>query len=377
MTVAKEIGRSPETISEGIRSTVYTPDYIVTNTQLAQFLNEQGVRTKSERKITEEEIVRRTGIESRHLLQPLGDSPHIRSEVVPEMANRVIEEVALKTQWSQVDCLFTLHSLPYKKSLIRSVADHLETNCNISVVRTFPDVYAECASPIWTLHYIRLMQNEFLGKSIVIVSSEYLSPIADGLNQTLLSDGAAAFAFCYGQDLEVLGSAAKHFPEFKSLIRAPIKPEYLPPEGYLFFFEVGEPSEKRDNSESQIGGLPMEYGEIEPQVLSWALDQQTFPPLIKETFEGAGIEPNEITLVVPHQANKRITEGLRKLLPPLGIQAEVYSNIENHGNTGAVSILLAWHEATLEGKINKGDNVLLLGFGAGMTAAAAVVKVLK
>src|SRR3989344_5490664 len=120
MTVAKEIGRSPETISEGIRSTVYTPDYIVTNTQLAQFLNEQGVRTKSERKITEEEIVRRTGIESRHLLQPLGDSPHIRSEVVPEMANRVIEEVALKTQWSQVDCLFTLHSLPYKKSLIRS-----------------------------------------------------------------------------------------------------------------------------------------------------------------------------------------------------------------------------------------------------------------
>ena len=64
-------------------------------------------------------------------------------------------------------------------------------------------------------------------------------------------------------------------------------------------------------------------------------------------------------------------------MPKLGIDAEVYSNIENHGNTGAVSIPLAWHEANLEGKIKKGDHILLLGFGAGMTAAAAVVKVLK
>ena len=88
-------------------------------------------------------------------------------------------------------------------------------------------------------HIIRENSEHFLRHpKIVIVASEYITSIASRLNMSLLSDGAAAIAFNYGDDLKVLGSAGKYFPELKHLIRAPIKKENLPPEGCLFFIDV-------------------------------------------------------------------------------------------------------------------------------------------
>ena len=375
MTLTIEGERSPEAGTDGVKTSVYCPEHIITNSQLVDYFQATGTTTSSGKEVTEEEIVRRTGIHRRHWHQPLDGTVSPRSQVVPSMGNCVAEKLVDELRLSEINCLFALTSFPYRQSLSRAVARHLEMTFLKPVTSVYPDGYGECASPIWLLHILRKRSQQFWGEKILVVASEYLSPIADGLNLTLLSDGAAAMSFTYGKDLEVLASAGRYFPKLGDLIRVSIKPEYVPPQGSLFLFKVGQPHETGRNREPD---LEVNYGKIEgPKVFKFALDRNIWQSLIQNSLETVQLSPDQIDLVIPHQANGRITEGLRELLPKLGIDAEVYSNIENHGNTGAVSIPLAWHEANLEGKIKKGDHILLLGFGAGMTAAAAVVKVLK
>jgi len=90
-------------------------------------------------------------------------------------------------------------------------------------------------------------------------------------------------------------------------------------------------------------------------------------------IEGSGLSVDDIALLIPHQANLRIIQGLAKSLEmPL---EKVYINIDRYGNTSAASIPIAFCEALEEGRIREGDNILFLGFGAGLTWAAAVVTV--
>jgi len=90
-------------------------------------------------------------------------------------------------------------------------------------------------------------------------------------------------------------------------------------------------------------------------------------------IEGCGLSMDDIALLIPHQANLRIIQSFaRSLEMPL---EKVYVNIDRYGNTSAASIPIALCEALEEGRVKEGDNILLLGFGAGLTWAAAVVTV--
>ena len=89
-------------------------------------------------------------------------------------------------------------------------------------------------------------------------------------------------------------------------------------------------------------------------------------------LDNAGLDVKEIALVVPHQANKRITDYAGK---KLGVDEDrIMVSIDKHGNTSSASIPLALVEAINAGRLTHGDKILLVGFGAGMTAAAAVVR---
>lgn len=91
-----------------------------------------------------------------------------------------------------------------------------------------------------------------------------------------------------------------------------------------------------------------------------------------EALAAAGLSAEDIALVVPHQANARITQSICQRL---GVPAEkVFANVERYGNTSAASIPIALCEAAEAGRMKPGDYVLLLGFGAGLTWAAAVVR---
>jgi len=97
-----------------------------------------------------------------------------------------------------------------------------------------------------------------------------------------------------------------------------------------------------------------------------------FPEVIYEALDFNNLKINDIKLIIPHQANYRISEAVAKRLG-VGMN-KVYSNIHKYGNTTAASIPIALTEALEAGKISKGDIVILAAFGAGFTWASAAIK---
>ena len=80
-------------------------------------------------------------------------------------------------------------------------------------------------------------------------------------------------------------------------------------------------------------------------------------------------------LIVPHQANIRIIDGASKRLE---IDSnKVYANVHKYGNTSSASIPIALDEAAREGLLSKGDNIILVGFGGGLTWASALINWVK
>jgi 3-oxoacyl-[acyl-carrier-protein] synthase-3 len=97
-----------------------------------------------------------------------------------------------------------------------------------------------------------------------------------------------------------------------------------------------------------------------------------FPQVIMEGLDANGLTPENIDLLVPHQANTRITKMIQKRLKLRDDQ--VYSNIHKYGNTTAASIPIALCEAMDEGRVKKGDLVVFAAFGSGFTWASAIIK---
>ena len=97
-----------------------------------------------------------------------------------------------------------------------------------------------------------------------------------------------------------------------------------------------------------------------------------FPEVIREALEANGMTLSDLSIVIPHQANLRITQAVAKALE---VQPEkVFSNIEKYGNTTAASIPIALDECVEEGRIREGDIVCLAAFGSGFTWASTLIR---
>ena len=97
-----------------------------------------------------------------------------------------------------------------------------------------------------------------------------------------------------------------------------------------------------------------------------------FPEVINEALEANNLTSENINLLIPHQANLRITQMVQKRL---GLSnGQVFSNIHKYGNTTAATIPIALAEAFNEGRIKEGDILVLAAFGAGFTWASAIMK---
>jgi len=93
---------------------------------------------------------------------------------------------------------------------------------------------------------------------------------------------------------------------------------------------------------------------------------------VEKVLEKVGLSSSDIDVFIPHQANIRIIESAAKRLKiPM---EKVFVNLHKYGNTSAASIPIALDEAVEEGRIKKGDKVVLVGFGGGLTWASTVIK---
>jgi 3-oxoacyl-[acyl-carrier-protein] synthase-3 len=89
-------------------------------------------------------------------------------------------------------------------------------------------------------------------------------------------------------------------------------------------------------------------------------------------IEKAGLKPEDITLVIPHQANLRIIDAIASRLDV--DNEKVFVNLHKYGNTSAAAIAIALDEAHRSGKIQRGDHIIMVAFGAGLTWAAAAIE---
>jgi 3-oxoacyl-[acyl-carrier-protein] synthase III len=97
-----------------------------------------------------------------------------------------------------------------------------------------------------------------------------------------------------------------------------------------------------------------------------------FPEVIMEALNTNGYTPADINMLIPHQANLRISQFVQQ---KMGLKDEqVFNNIQKYGNTTAASVPLALCEAWEAGKIKEGDLVCLAAFGSGFTWASALLK---
>jgi 3-oxoacyl-[acyl-carrier-protein] synthase-3 len=317
----------------------YVPENVVTNFDLEKMMDTSN-----------EWIIERTGIhERRFVTQPCGAA---------ELALPACLEAIAKAGISKNDIDYIIVGTITPEHLFPGTSSYLQALLEIPYVPTL-DIRVQCSAFIYGLSiadaYIKTGQY----KNILLVGVEVQSV---GLNLTtagrdlavLFGDGAGAAIISRSDDeSEILSTHLSGDGRFaKELwIDAPV--------GY----EMPRISKEMLEQGRQF---PSMNGR---QVFKHAIVK--FPEIVITALEANNWSRADVDLVVPHQANLRITEAItRRLeLPP----EKVYSNIHKYGNTTAASIPLALADACEEQKLHKGSKVVLAAFGSGFTWASAAL----
>lgn len=204
------------------------------------------------------------------------------------------------------------------------------------------DIGAGCAGFTYALSLAADAVRAGSADTVLVVGSEKLTPMVDP------DDRGTAFLFGDGAGAAVVGRA-----EADGI-------------GRVVWSSDGAQAERL-----VIDGSPLRLRMDGRAIYRWATT--SLPDLARRACAAAGIEPAELAGFVPHQANLRITESVVKNLA-LPSSVVVARDVVDSGNTSAASVPLALSRLQETGAVGTGDHVLLLGFGAGLTAAGCVVR---
>ena len=292
------------------------PEKVVTNEELSKTMD-----------TTDEWIRERTGIERRHI----GGTT---ASLSIESGRKAIEMAGIDPL--SIDALVLSTTTPDRTVPATSAAvQHgLGLRCGAF------DVNAACSGFVYALvtgHGLIAMGM----KRVLVIGTDTLSRITDWTDRNtaiLFADGSGA-----------------------AVIEAVTGP------GQLMGWDFDADGSLEELLYAEIGGtLHMDGKEVFRRAVRIMVDSA------EKSLKASGLTANEINLVVPHQANVRIIEAACKRLDiPMSKTAIV---LQETGNTSSASIPLALFDAVANSRVKSGDNVLLVGFGAGMTAASAVIK---
>jgi 3-oxoacyl-[acyl-carrier-protein] synthase-3 len=325
------------TYAAGIIGTgCYLPEKILTNQDLEKMVD------TSDAWITE-----RTGIRARHIAAP----EQATSDLAYEASLRALADA--QTQPEELDLIIVATETPDYK--YPSTACLLQARLGAKNAACF-DLSAGCSGFVYGLGIGSQSIVTGLYKKILIVGAETLSRITDWTDRNtcvLFGDGAGA---------AVLGQVE---------------------EGYgILSLDMGADGTGGRHLIQPGGGSrnPATHATVDAHDHTIHMDGQDvfkfaarkMPAACKKVLEKAGMTIDDIALLVPHQANMRIIDNA---ISRLKIDRDkVWINIDKHGNMSAACIPVCLTEARQAGKLKKGDNVIMVAFGAGLTWAGALVK---
>ena len=311
----------------------YLPKRVLTNDDLAEMVD-----------TTDRWIVERTGIRQRHIAA----EGEMTSDLSVAAARRALEDAGVGAE--ELDLIVLATSTP--DETFPATATAVQASLGVKQGAAF-DIQAVCTGFIYALavadNFIKAGQS----KCALVIGAETFSRILDWEDRAtcvLFGDGAGATVL---QAVEGEGVIADRG----------ILSTHLHADGskHDLLYVDGGPS-----STQTTGHVRMLGRELYRQAVV------NLAAVVKETLDASGLSAEEIDWLVPHQANKRIIDStVRKL----GLDAEkIIVTIERHANTSAASVPLALAEAVADGRIKRGDMVLMEAMGGGFTWGACLVR---
>lgn len=313
----------------------YLPDYVLTNAELEKMVD-----------TNDEWIVSRTGIKERRILKGEGKgSSHMGAEAVKGL----LQKKGIKP--GEIDLLICATTTP--DFIFPCTANLICDMVGIRNVGSF-DIQAACSGFLYALTTASQFIETGKYRKVIVVGADKMSAIVDYTERktcVLFGDGAGAVLLEPDTSgLGILDSLIKSDGSGQPYLHQKAGGSRYPP--------THETIDNRMHYVFQDG----------PQVFKFAVTNMA--DLSAEIMERNGLQGDDISWLVPHQANKRIIEATAHRMD-IGMD-KVMMNIERYGNTTAATIPLCLWD--YEKQLNKGDNLIFAAFGGGFTWAAAYVK---
>jgi len=308
----------------------YLPEEIRTNEQISHTVD-----------TSDSWIFERTGIKSRRIA-----GTHETASSMAEIAARQAIE-ASQIDPEEIDIIIVATGTPDR--VYPSTGCLLQQRLGITNCVAF-DIQAACSGSIFALSIADQYIKSGAAKKVLVVGSEICSRIVDWTDRStciLFGDGAGAVLLGVSEETGILSTHIHSDGEYEDLLYCP-NPQVAA------------------GADEQQGYINMRGNEV------FKVAVNTLGRIVDETLDANNMDKSEIDWLVPHQANIRIIAATAKKLKMSMDQVVV--TLETQGNTSSASVLLAFNEAVRDGRIKRGQVVLLEAFGAGFTWGSALIR---
>ena len=317
----------------------YVPERVVTNADLEKIVD-----------TSDEWIFERSGIRRRHLA---ADGEHT-SDMALQASLRALENAGLKAQDIDLVVLTTVNpDMPFP-----STACILQGKLGIRNNIPCFDLEAACSGFVYGVEVAARMMQSGMYRHALVVSSEKMSCMVDWKDRAtcvLFGDGAGAVVLSASDepDTGILGSVLGADGSDTEIL-------YMPAGGSAM------PS-SLETVKNGLHTVKMNGRELFKKAVHIMQEKAL------EVLDLCGVGVDELSLLIPHQANARIIESVAKRMK---IPSDkVYVNIADYANTSSASIPIALDEVMRSGRLRKGEKILLVAFGAGLTWGATLIRV--
>ena len=310
----------------------YLPEKILTNQDLESMVD------------TNDEWIRdRTGIKQRHIA---GEKEYT-VDLAEKAARNAIEAAGVSVE--DIDLVIVATTTPDR--VFPSTACLLQQRLDIHGCAAF-DVQAVCTGFVYALGVADQFFKAGTSKCALVVGAETLSRILDWTDRNtcvLFGDGAGAVVLQSDEETGILSSHLHADGSYEHLLTV----------------NYGVSTGKREILEGS-GGITMKGNEV------FKMAVNTLGRIVDETLQYNNMQKSDIDWLVPHQANIRIINATAKKLS-MSLD-HVVVTVDKHGNTSAASVPLALDVAVRDGRIKKGETLMLEAFGGGFTWGSVLLK---
>ncbi|PHS69011.1 MAG: 3-oxoacyl-ACP synthase [Methylophaga sp.] len=308
----------------------YQPEKILTNHDLEQMVD-----------TTDQWIQERTGIKKRHIVA----DDETTTDLAFYAAEKAIEAAGITND--DIDLIIVATSTPTR--IFPSTASLVQQKLNITNGCPAFDIQAVCTGFIYALTVADKFIKSGSAKNVLIIGAETFSRIVDWTDRNtcvLFGDGAGAVVLQASDEPGLLSTHIHCDGKYNELLSVPSGPGSIESETPAY--------------------IEMQGNEV------FKVAVRTLSAIVDETLAANNLQKKDIDWLIPHQANIRIIQATARKLDMA--MDRVVVTVAEHGNTSAASIPLALDTAVRDGRIQRGEILLLEAFGGGFTWGSALLK---